>query len=1049
MPCSFHVRLCRRRTSRRETSHLQQTSLHVVAVDITAAPVGKPPTTLEGAPEDVKAAGSPTTAMEVATRAAAIKVVAITKVDVVAPVEGAMAVETVPTVPSNSLLPSIDVPCRAQLDVPDSPCMHGEDPDAVLSNPDVDTDSARTDIEQLASPMPRSASALADPLSVPRSPAVGMPLETGPSEPAASSDSPVAPSVSAPPSPTATPPRQMVTRRQNDVHRPRQFTDGTVRFSLLSHISSLSSSAACLHRLHVLPELHAGAASVPSSSTPQSHLRLTRRSGISCDPHSLPCPPTTSAPTTDVDDASKASCIPIPYLIPPFPSDFSTYGPWSVADLLPLVPPFPIPGSSIPDLLRRKMLQFLPCMEGGNSAAISSMKLTAWEDTAHGTPDETTTTPLTAEICAALRRELEPSPDDHSDLARCLRLTQHRIDHISARISSATPPPPSYPPPPQPLPPPPPHPRADTKRAPSYTTAKADPARAASAATPKADPARASSATTNADPKRALSATADPARGSSSSIRGRKRYRGMPSAEMVRATVPTEADILQVRTLTKRARLTFEALRGYYHRRGASENNLGGRNRADMRALSTMISRDLCLYRDKRIVGPVPGVSVGDAFTYRAELLVVGLHNYTQAGIGFVPASLVSEGHPVATSIVSSGGYLDDRDNGDVLVYTGSGGRPRNGGDHHADQAFERGNLALAYSSKYGVEVRVIRCHDCDASPSGKLYVYDGLYKVESSTYSPGKSGREVCRFNLVRLPGQDPLGSNTLRAARKLVQALASTHRLPGYLTLDLSRGKEAIRVPVCNNVDDDRSPLDDTRYIARPRLPPPPSTLERRRRCCSYKATASGWRSSSSSCACVKKNGGGGPPYNADGTLVRGVPVVYECGVHCVCSATCPNRVTQRGMKHRLEVFRSTETEWGVRTLDLIQPGAFICEFSGDAVAMDNAPGASTGWDGYVDPRKFPPRWKEWGDASAAALPDDDVQPPRFPQCPTPAYVLDVSERRNFAPYICHSGAPNTFVQFVVRADENESCPHVMVFAMETIPPMCELSIDYGIDQ
>ncbi|KAM0887834.1 hypothetical protein ACQ4PT_028740 [Festuca glaucescens] len=520
---------------------------------------------------------------------------------------------------------------------------------------------------------------------------------------------------------------------------------------------------------------------------------------------------------------------------------------------------------------------------------------------------------------------------------------------------------------------------------------------------------------------------------------GRKRFRGVPSAEMVRATVPTEADILQVRTLARRARLTFEALCGLYARRAASQPNRGGRNCADMRTLSAMISSNLCLYRDKHIVGPVPGVFVGDAFNYRAELIVVGLHSHTQAGIGFVPASLVSEGKPVAISIVSSGGYLDDRDNGDVLLYAGSGGRPRNGGDHHADQEFEGGNLALAYSCKYGVEVRVIRCHDCDASPSGKVYVYDGLYKVESSTYSPGESGREVCRFKLVRLPGQDPLGSNTWHAAKNLIDDLNSGIRRPGYLTLDLSRGKEAIRIPVCNTVDKDRSPLDDTKYIARPRLPPP--RLESRRRCCGYRASAS---SSSSRCACVKRNGGGGPPYNADGTLVKGMPMVYECGAQCACPPSCPNRVTQRGMRHRLEVFRSAETEWGVRTLDLIQPGAFICEFSGDVVAA----GASTDWDGYVDPRKFPPRWKEWGDASAATLPDDEG-PPLLAQCPTPAYVLDVSKRRNLAPYICHSGAPNAFVQFVVCGDESESCPHLTVFALETIPPMRDLSIDYGIDQ
>jgi euchromatic histone-lysine N-methyltransferase len=211
-----------------------------------------------------------------------------------------------------------------------------------------------------------------------------------------------------------------------------------------------------------------------------------------------------------------------------------------------------------------------------------------------------------------------------------------------------------------------------------------------------------------------------------------------------------------------------------------------------MVALSTMLSRGLCLYRDKRIVGPVPGVFIGDVFSYRAELIVVGLHNHTQAGIGYVPASLVSEGHPVATCIVSSGGYLDDSDSGDVLVYTGSGGRPRNVREHHADQAFERGNLALAYSCKYGVEVRVIRCHDCDASPSAKLYVYDGLYKVESTSYGPGKSGREVCKFILVRIPGQDALDSSIWHAARKLGNTLDTNVR-PGW------RGALNSRRPRC----------------------------------------------------------------------------------------------------------------------------------------------------------------------------------------------------------------------------------------------------------
>ena len=115
--------------------------------------------------------------------------------------------------------------------------------------------------------------------------------------------------------------------------------------------------------------------------------------------------------------------------------------------------------------------------------------------------------PLTVEICAALRFELEPSPDDHTDFAHRLRLTQQHIDDLSARLSSVAPSPPppavSLPPPPPPpvpqhLPSPPPPPSVDMKRA-------------------------------------------------SASTRGRKCSRGTPGAEMVGATV-TEADLLLVRT---------------------------------------------------------------------------------------------------------------------------------------------------------------------------------------------------------------------------------------------------------------------------------------------------------------------------------------------------------------------------------------------------------------------------------------------------------------------------------------------------------------------
>jgi hypothetical protein len=120
-------------------------------------------------------------------------------------------------------------------------------------------------------------------------------------------------------------------------------------------------------------------------------------------------------------------------------------------------------------------------------------------------------------------------------------------------------------------------------------------------------------------------------------------------------------------------------------------------------------------------------------------------------------------------------------------------------------------------------------------------------------------------------------LSRNIFSFARVLTSALDSNIHPLGYLTLDLARGKEAIPIPVYNTVDQDMSPLDDTQYVVRPKLPRSMmlARLTVRLRCCAYpvRKCGGGCKSSSSSCACVKRNGGGVLPYNTDGTLVRGI--------------------------------------------------------------------------------------------------------------------------------------------------------------------------------
>lgn len=86
----------------------------------------------------------------------------------------------------------------------------------------------------------------------------------------------------------------------------------------------------------------------------------------------------------------------------------------------------------------------------------------------------------------------------------------------------------------------------------------------------------------------------------------------------------------------------------------------------------------------KRIFGELPGVHEGAEFPSRKELHAAGVHLPTQAGI----SGSANEG---ADSIVLSGGYEDDHDEGDVIVYTGHGGRDQQTGKQVADQTLTQG----------------------------------------------------------------------------------------------------------------------------------------------------------------------------------------------------------------------------------------------------------------------------------------------------------------------------------------------------------------------
>jgi putative restriction endonuclease len=153
---------------------------------------------------------------------------------------------------------------------------------------------------------------------------------------------------------------------------------------------------------------------------------------------------------------------------------------------------------------------------------------------------------------------------------------------------------------------------------------------------------------------------------------------------------------------------------------------------------------------DGTVLGDVPGISPGTHFQGRRELFDKKLHKALMNGIA-----------PHGSSIVLSGGYVDDVDLGDVIIYTGEGGREPESERQIADQQLTKGNLALVRNHLNGIPVRVHRGrkHAPDM-PKEFGYRYDGLYRVASYWQKVGRDGFKIYQFRIEKLVPDFALGA-------------------------------------------------------------------------------------------------------------------------------------------------------------------------------------------------------------------------------------------------------------------------------------------------
>ncbi|MGA5327622.1 YDG/SRA domain-containing protein [Streptomyces griseoincarnatus] len=187
----------------------------------------------------------------------------------------------------------------------------------------------------------------------------------------------------------------------------------------------------------------------------------------------------------------------------------------------------------------------------------------------------------------------------------------------------------------------------------------------------------------------------------------------------------------------------------------------------------------------ERVIGHIEGVPVGTVFHRRKDVQEARLHQTNQRGISWL---LDMDGSRVSDAIVLNGGYVDDEDEWDRILYTGaSPGKEKSpSGRLLRSQAWSyTDNAALRLSFERSYPIRVIRGYEGDSrySPSNS-YRYDGLYEITDvrtaiSKYpAPDGSPVNICQFDLRRLPDQEQVQTRLERHVVDVLDELSDESR-------------------------------------------------------------------------------------------------------------------------------------------------------------------------------------------------------------------------------------------------------------------------------
>ncbi|XP_021280394.1 probable inactive histone-lysine N-methyltransferase SUVR2 isoform X5 [Herrania umbratica] len=157
----------------------------------------------------------------------------------------------------------------------------------------------------------------------------------------------------------------------------------------------------------------------------------------------------------------------------------------------------------------------------------------------------------------------------------------------------------------------------------------------------------------------------------------------------------------------------------------------------------------------------------------------------------------------------------------------------------------------------------------------------------------------------------------------------------------------------------------------------------------------------------------------------------VIKECWSKCGCNKQCGNRVVQRGVNYKLQVFLTPDGKgWGLRTLEKLPKGAFICEFVGEILTISELYARNT--EKHTCPILLDANWGLKGVSK-----DEE------------ALCLDATCYGNVARFVNHRCLDANLIEIPVEVETPDlHYYHLAFFTTREIDALEELTWDYGID-